>query len=254
MSWKDKRQKLRTSLTKLDWYLISGLCFLGVVLVSLAISAMHLHKLLNDAEALPIESVIVDGERSFTSDQDIRLALQDTMNRSFFSADIDKVQAALQQLPWVYEASVRREWPAKLKVYLQEQHPVAHWNGDDWLNVHGQVFAAPAKPEIGPLPRLAGPENMAAEVLTSYQQLQRLLANNGFSLSQLTVSPRHAWEAQLNNGIILALGREDKMTRVQRFIDVYPMLTQVDKTVDRIDLRYDTGLAVGWKETQIESR
>ncbi|MBV7315759.1 cell division protein FtsQ/DivIB [Shewanella sp. NIFS-20-20] len=228
--------------------------FLCLVLMSLAGAAMHLHRLLNDAEALPIESVIVEGERSFTSDQDIRSALQETMQRSFFSADIDQVQGALQHLPWVYEASVRREWPAKLKVHLQEQQPAAHWNGDDWLNVHGQVFIAPAKPEIGPLPQLAGPENMAAEVLNSYQQLQRLLANNGFGLSQLTVSPRHAWEAQLTNGIILALGREDKMTRIQRFIDVYPRLTQVNKAIERIDLRYDTGLAVGWKETQTESR
>ncbi len=60
--------------------------------------------------------------------------------------------------------------------------------------------------------------------------------------------------ATLGNGIMLELGREDKMARIQRFINVYPELVKQEKSVARVDLRYDTGLAVGWEDAQEESR
>ena len=61
---------------------------------------------------------------------------------------------------------------------------------------------------------------------------------------------------------MLNLGREERVKRVQRFMDVYPLIKahlkheskqknnnkkQLKQAVDYIDLRYDTGLAVGWK-------
>nr|WP_275659004.1 cell division protein FtsQ/DivIB [Shewanella sp. Isolate11] len=213
-----------------------------------------LHQVLNDADALPIDAVVIKGERRYTSDEEIRIALQDLMKRSFFSADVNQVQQALEDLPWVFHASVRREWPAKLKVFLVEQDVVAHWNETDWLNAQGQVFKAPMKEGIPELPYLVGPDDQAVSVLTNYRQISELLAINEFKLTHLELSPRHAWLAILANGIALKLGREDKMARVQRFINVYPTLMQQNKPVARVDLRYDTGLAVGWGEAHEESR
>ncbi|QDF76713.1 MULTISPECIES: cell division protein FtsQ/DivIB [Shewanella] len=254
MSWSELGSRWKNRLKQVDWYLCFGLIFLFLVLCGLSLGGWKLHLVLNDADALPIEAVAIKGDRQFTSDAEIRSALQDLMQRSFFSADVNQVQQALENLPWVYHASVRREWPAKLKVFLVEQKPVAHWNETDWLNEQGQVFKAPNRDGIGQLPNLVGPEDQALSVLTSYRQVSELLKINGFDLTRLELSPRHAWIAVLENGIELNLGREDKMARVQRFIHVYPTLMKQDKPVARVDLRYDTGLAVGWDDAQNESR
>lgn len=237
-------------MSRVNWYLWSGIGFLSLVIGSFVVAGYQLHKFLNDASTLPIEAVAIKGERTYTTDRDIQIALQDLMQRSFFSADISLVQQALEALPWVYRASVRREWPAKLRVYLQEQQPVAHWNGASWLNVHGEVFEAPARPELEYLPQLSGPDDMGVEVLTAYAQVNSLLKINGFTLASLNLTPRHAWHATLENGIVLDLGREDKIARIQRFITVYPLLAKQDKPIARVDLRYDTGLAVGWGDAQ----
>ncbi|GIU20886.1 cell division protein FtsQ [Shewanella colwelliana] len=253
MSFADVRNRWGSKLRLVDWYLCFGLVFLFLVICGLATGVWKLNIVLNDADTLPIEAVAIKGDRQFTSDEEIRVALQDLMQRSFFSADVNQVQQALEALPWVYQASVRREWPAKLKVYLVEQRAVAHWNASEWLNEQGQVFQAPMKEGIGSLPSLAGPEEQALSVLTNYRQVSELLNINGFNLTRLELSPRHAWLAVLENGIELKLGREDKMARVQRFINVYPTLVNQSKPVARVDLRYDTGLAVGWDEAQNES-
>ncbi|MEI6860158.1 MAG: cell division protein FtsQ/DivIB [Shewanella sp.] len=233
-------------MSQIDWYLCFGLIFLFLVLIGLSMAAWKLNLILHDADAMPIETVAVKGERTHTSDEEIQTALQDLMQKSFFSADVNQVQQALEALPWVYQASVRREWPAKLRVYLVEQDVVAHWNGDAWLNQHGEVFDAPYKEGMDPLPRLAGPEHQSKTVLITYRQVSELLKINGFGLEELSLSPRHAWNGVLKNGIMLKLGREDKMSRIQRFINVYPTLIKQDKDVAKVDLRYDTGLAVGW--------
>ncbi|OEG73915.1 cell division protein FtsQ [Shewanella colwelliana] len=253
MSFADVRNRWGSKLRLVDWYLCFGLVFLFLVICGLATGVWKLNIVLNDADTLPIEAVAIKGDRQFTSDEEIRVALQDLMQRSFFSADVNQVQQALEALPWVYQASVRREWPAKLKVYLVEQRAVAHWNASEWLNEQGQVFQAPMKEGIGSLPSLAGPEEQALSVLTNYRQVSELLNINGFNLTRLELSPRHAWLAVLENGIELKLGREDKMARVQRFINVYPTLVNQSKPVARVDLRYDTGLAVGWDDAQNES-
>ncbi|TCN79697.1 cell division protein FtsQ/DivIB [Shewanella fodinae] len=254
MTLKQRWHDGKAQLSQVNWYLCSGIAFLLLVVLSFVLAGWKLNLLLNDAQALPIEAVAIKGERQYTSDNDIRLALQDLMKRSFFSADVTQVQQALENLPWVYRVSVRRDWPAKLKVYLQEQVPVAHWNQDAWLNEHGEVFAAPAKPGLENLPWLSGPEKRGAEVLTAFKQLDELLRINSFRLEKLSLTPRLAWEAVLGNGIVLELGREDRMSRVQRFINVYPELLKQEKSVARVDLRYDTGLAVGWQDPQQESR
>ncbi|NRD75851.1 FtsQ-type POTRA domain-containing protein [Shewanella sp. VB17] len=253
MSWAEAGQRWRQKLTQVDWYLCCGVLFLLSVMLGLAIGARQLNLIVNDADALPIESVAVKGERDKTSDEEIQIALRDLMKRSFFSADVNQVQAALEALPWVYQASVRREWPSKLKVYLVEQQVVAHWNNDAWLNVHGQVFEAPKRDQMDELPSLAGPEGQSNLVLTTFRQVSELLKINGLNLKSLHLSPRHAWHGTLDNGIMLELGREDKMARIQRFINVYPVLIKQLKPVAKVDLRYDTGLAVGWENAQKES-
>ncbi|WP_349356759.1 cell division protein FtsQ/DivIB [Shewanella jiangmenensis] len=251
---KPPREPIWPKVKALNWYFITGFSFFLLVVGMFAYSGARLYELLNDAEAVPIEAVMINGDRHYTTDDDIRKAMESLMLRSFFSADVGEIQKTIKALPWVHEVSVRRVWPARIKVHLQEQKVAARWNGMDWLNESGEAFSAPSRPELEGLPKLSGPENMSAEVLKAYRQIEELLRINGFGLESLSLSPRHAWIAVLENGITLELGREDKMARIQRFINVYPTLTQQAKAVARVDLRYDTGLAVGWNETTQESR
>ena len=74
-----------------------------------------------------------------------------------------------------------------------------------------------------------------------------LLAGTGLRINELFLSERFAWNVQLNNGIKLNLGRKEFIDRFQRFIDLFELLDRQEKSVDYVDLRYDTGLAVGWK-------
>nr|WP_285229742.1 cell division protein FtsQ/DivIB [Motilimonas eburnea] len=193
-----------------------------------------------------MSELILLGERQYVSDDEVRqvlLAIPESQN--FFTLDVNQLQENLQSMPWVYSASVRKRWPDRLKVFLQEQRPSAFWNETDLLNIKGEVFNAPQDKIQAPLVYLYGPEHSSKEVLEVYQQLESLLALNGFSIDGLELTHRYAWNIQLKQGIELKLGREQRVDRVQRFIDIYPLLDA--QKVAYVDLRYDTGVAVGWK-------
>lgn len=84
MTLKQRWHDGKAQLAQVNWYLCSGIAFLLLVVLSFVLAGWKLNLLLNDAQALPIEAVAIKGERQYTSDNDIRLALQDLMKRSFF--------------------------------------------------------------------------------------------------------------------------------------------------------------------------
>ena len=98
------------------------------------------------------------------------------------------------------------------------------------------------------LPRLYGPGGSEKTALEGYNAMHALIATTDMMLDELSLSERFAWQVQLKNGIKLNLGRQEFIDRLQRFIDVYPLLAQQEKAVKYVDLRYDTGVAVGWKD------
>ncbi len=227
--------------------LVAGISFLVLVIFGLIIAGFRVSQWLEDEQKAPIQQIMLSGERHEIRDADVEALVRKQFPQSFFLVDVNEVHLALEQMPWVYQASVRKRWPNSLKVYLVEQVPVAIWNDDGMLNQYGDTFDAKAKDES--LPRLFGPEGTEKTALQGYRAMQSLLAGAGLQVQELSLSERFAWHLRLSNEISLNLGRSEFIDRLQRFIDVYPMLKKADKDIDYVDLRYDTGLAVGWKNT-----
>jgi cell division protein FtsQ len=96
------------------------------------------------------------------------------------------------------------------------------------------------------LPGFIGQDGTAAEVTQQYKQFSQQLAALELHVTQIALSPRHAWQLRLSNGMLLELGREDMQQRLARFVEVYPysLMAMQDK-VKYVDLRYRNGFAVG---------
>lgn len=227
-----------------------GFTFFALVMVLLGYVWHSLVQWLEDEQQVPLKSILIAGERTHLDDNDIRRVIRKGHKGSFFELDVDNAHSNVEALAWVYQASVRKEWPDTLRVYVVEQVPVAKWHDDMLLNQYGGSFQAQAPESLQNLPMLFGPGGSEQTALEGYRAMQDLLNSSGLSIVELSLSERFAWQLRLNNGIDLNLGRTEFMGRLQRFIDIYPLLLKNEKTVSYVDLRYDTGLAVGWKELQ----
>ncbi|HQT01325.1 MAG: cell division protein FtsQ [Hydrogenophilales bacterium 16-64-46] len=181
----------------------------------------------------------------------IRLVAERRVRGTFFTVDLERVRESLEKLPWVREARVERRWPDTLVVSLVEHVPLARWNDEALVDREGGVFVAAVS---GKLPRLWGPEDASADVVTAFLRLSQTLAPLGFKIDELRLSPRRAWRMRLDSGMQIALGRDHTDARLARFVALYPRLFGPTQAADgtpvvavaprAIDLRYPDGFAV----------
>lgn len=228
-----------------------GLVFLVVLLVLLVVAAFYVQQWLEDEQKVPVQHIQILGERTHIEDDNVRQFVRQQHAGSFFELNVTQVHEDLESMPWVYRASVRKRWPNTLNLFLVEQVAVAHWNSDQLLNQYGESFQAQLSVQV--LPSLFGPGGSEQTALQGYRAMQSLLNTAGLEIEELTLSERYAWNIRLTNGIRLNIGRTEFVDRLQRFVDLYPLLKKEPRGVEYVDLRYDTGLAVGWAREQEQS-
>ena len=206
------------------------------VLYGAAYYATHLPGL------FPLHSVRLSAAPQRVDAAEVLQVVRNEVHGNFFTVDIERLRQSLEKLPWVRNVSIRREFPHRLAVRLEEHQALARWNNAALLNQQGEVFAAKSEQV---LPSFTGQDGSAAEVTQQYAQFSRQLAALDLQVTRLALSPRHAWQLRLSNGMVLELGREDMQQRLARFVEVYPYsLATMQSKVKYVDLRYRNGFAV----------
>ena len=215
--------------------------------------------------AFSIARIVVEGELVHNNAVTLRANVAPHLTGNFFTIDLAQARKAFEQVPWVRQAQVRREYPNSLRVLLHEHEAQAYWGpetGTAMVNTMGEVFEANmGEVEREGLPRLSGPEDSAADVLRMYYALQPLFEDMGTTIDALTLRDRGSWWMQLENGASLELGggkELEVLQRIQRFVRTLPQITQqYQRTADALeyaDLRYPDGYALRLRGVTTVSR
>ena len=179
-----------------------------------------------------------------------------TRGASMLQLDLVGLAASVKQVPWVREATIRRQFPSTIVVAIEEHKPVAHWvvavaeesqttETSTLVNSFGDVFIATITDDRrDQLPKLAGPEGSSVEVLTRYAALLAPLKLIDRAPKSVVMTPRRAWQVKLDNGIAIELGRAEVDERIARFIRTYPELPALQLVDAVVDMRYQSGLTI----------
>lgn len=201
---------------------------------------------LNDIEIAAVEG----RELERVSLADLHAARLNVIDGNFFTIDLQAVRQRFESAPWVRRAEVRRVWPNRLHVAIEEHRPLAYWADGRLVNTFGELFAADVKDpaESAELLRFAGPEGTQRMVTQRYDELEKQLRKLSLRPQEVALSDRQAWSALLDNGITLLIGRDEGMAvmdRVARWAAVHPMVqAKLNERTEVIDLRYPNGFAV----------
>jgi cell division protein FtsQ len=201
----------------------------------------------------PVREVVFSGPLRHVQAGEVEQVLQGgLLAGNFLSLNVDRVRDELERLPWVRRVEIRRVWPSRLEIFMEEQKAVARWGMDrgELVNSYGEVFAALLPDEdAAKLPLLYGPPGTADDLLRSFSDFAAMLKPIGRTPRQLVLSQRLAWQLVLDNGLQIELGREQGKapvaTRLQRFVAVYPETVGARGDVPQaVDLRYPNGFAL----------
>lgn len=195
----------------------------------------------------------LDGELQRSNVATIRANAMPRLAGNLITVDLDKARAAFEAVPWVRRATLRRIWPDRLAVLVEEHRPVALWavdDGDEQLvNDAGEVFTANlGDVEDEPLPLFGGPPGSAPQVLAMYRLLAPALAPLGAELRTLQLSGRGSWRATLAGGARIELGRgsdDEVLARVARFVaSVGQVSGRFQREIESADLRHADAYAL----------
>jgi cell division protein FtsQ len=227
---------------------------LGVVVLALMVVTYQwiARQPLFDLQVVQVRAV--SGKKlRYVDEATVRSAALQRIRGNFFSVDLGAARAAFETVPWVQHASVRREWPNKLVVTVDEFVALGTWGEQEGrlISVDGVLFTAnlAEAEQEGRLPTLEGPDDSAREVAQRLFELREWLAPVKLTPRALTLSNRYAWTARLDNGILLNIGRvhekDELKARVDRLVGVYPQLASaLPGRIETIDMRYPNGLAL----------
>jgi cell division protein FtsQ len=207
-----------------------------------------------------IREVVVTTPVVRASAPHLEAVIRDELSGTFFTMDLDATRRAIGAVPWVRNVVVRRQWPHRLEIVIDEHRPLARWNDGGLLSVDGDVFVAAYG---GTLPQFRGPDRVAGDVAARYAEWNATLAPIGHRVAELAVSARGAWRlrAEGPQGLLaLELGRDDPSGRLARFVAAYGRtvgaLARQGTRVDQVDLRYRNGFAArapGLREAPVKS-
>ncbi|MGA9032003.1 MAG: FtsQ-type POTRA domain-containing protein [Sulfuricaulis sp.] len=241
--------------------LFKAALLLFALLFVLLVLAFGTDRLLR-TDNFPVRNVRFEGEFKHVTQQELQAAVMSVVHGNFFLLNLDAVKARVESLPWVYKASVRRQWPQDVYVRFTEQQLAAYWSDGAFLNQAGDVVRVKADDLPAEFPRLEGPEGTGAQVLEHYKSLGRILAAAGLKLERVILTPRRTWRLVVTNGdgqggtsvaggripgatMTIVLDREQPERKLERFARVYVQsFALLASDIRQVDLRYANGFSV----------
>jgi cell division protein FtsQ len=198
--------------------------------------------------SLPIKYVRTEGVFQYLDKADIKTALEPIVATGFLEADMQAIQQAVAALPWVDTVTVTRNWPDTIDIKVTEKKPYVRWGQDGLITEQGFIFTPKSIAQHQHLIIVSAPEQRRVEVLEIMKGIITALEDQSLTLTEFTINKRWSWTIKLSNGLVLLLGREDQIKKLQRFLKTIPLLgTQQVDAMSVVDLRYPNGYAVSWK-------
>lgn len=173
--------------------------------------------------------------------------------RSVYLMPLKERRAQLRGVDWVKDATIRRVWPNRVFVRIEERNPVAfllapveRHSRIALIDADGQVLQQPAHSQFK-LPVIAGvrpgePEPARREKVRRLQRLMDEAGDLGARVSEADVQARNNLlvTAKMDDrAVVLSLGDENFGTRLRNFVRHYPDIQKRMPDARRFDLRLD---------------
>lgn len=208
----------------------------------------------------PVDEVNIVGELKFLNKNEIEQVVRNNIAGGYFTVDLNNVRDVLLQQPWLKNVSLRRQWPATLNIFIEEQLPIAFWNDDSYISENGSIFTPELINKKLNLPALRGPRGQHENVWQFMNVLYKEMALLEYEVVRLNLDDRRAWQLEVRglyekqeSRINVRLGRFDTEKRMLRFIRLLPALTAdnglLNNDIKIIDMRYPNGFAVQMAES-----
>jgi cell division protein FtsQ len=202
----------------------------------------------------PIEEVAIAGTRQITR-VDVLATADITPTTSLLLLDPEATRVRLKQNPWIREATVRKLYPGRLEISVEERTGFALWQHNGRLSViarDGTVIGADARRHLHHFPLVVGKgaEQRAADLVALVERFPEIHVE--FAAGVLVAERR--WNIRLKNGIDIRLPEQKPEAALARLVALDKQSKILTRDVTVIDLRHPEQVAVTPSEDAAAAR
>tara|TARA_B110000196_G_C21110040_1_gene647264 strand:+ start:191 stop:928 length:738 start_codon:yes stop_codon:yes gene_type:complete len=191
---------------------------------------------------LPIKEIVIVNSYEHIDKEQINLIANRYLQSNYFKVDLNKIRFAFKKLPWVRDVSLRRKWPDKIVVSIEEHQVIARWNRVGLVNKEGEIFHAASEEN---LPLFIGSESHVKEITLKYKEIKKILEKEMMYVSIISLSERLSWEITTTDRLKINLGKDDILQKIIQFTDNFKyVISELKSTIEYVDLRYRDGFSV----------
>ncbi len=204
---------------------------------------------IHEPDVFPIKSVKMDGRYHYVSPKILEQTVTPFVTQGFFNMNVSKAQAALDKIPGIDEAYVKRIWPGTVDISLREEKAIAKWGNQKVLSQDADIFKPLVILNLSQLPVFQGRRENAWKMLEMYKEIKKVLPRK-VKLETL-IFKGNQWQIEFKKLPMVRLGNQNILTRLKDFFYYLPIVSKQDpnKKIEYLDMRYPVGFAVGWQKT-----
>ncbi len=235
--WKKKHKEEKQSKSLLvllfkALYVVAGLCLAMVLVYLLSFKSEFV------VSVMPIKHIEIKNELSNERAIVVKSLMANVKEKSFLNIDLGKAQLSIENLSWVDEVALGREWPDRIYVDIKESVPLAIWN-DKHVGLRGNVFEQENKERNLPVFNVS--EGMLPQAIKTYISLQNDFKEVGLYIQKIKIDDRGSVSFELDNTTRLILGSNNVLHKNALAKKI--MLANDTKN-KIIDMRYENGFAI----------
>ena len=207
---------------------------------------------LPSAAFLAIDDIVVHGNEQLPSGEVLAL-MPGLRGAGILSVDLEVHRRRLSASPWLTGGTLRRRLPSTVEVFVTERRPVAlaRFGGRLFLldasgaivDGYGPRFAEFDSPIVDGLARAGKEAPVDPERMTLAVRLLAELAGRPDmfdTVSEIDVAdPRNAVVLLDDDVVLLHLGAERFLPRLQLYAELAPLLREDVRDIDEVDLRFE---------------
>ena len=198
-------------------------------------------------EDVSIQTIEIQSVLNKVSKSEIRTIAENYMHDGFFTVDLGSFENQLNDIPWIYRANIKRQWPSKLVIEISEQQPYFRWGKNHLINKYAEVFYVGDTQQYTSLPLLLGVEGRERQLIDLYYKYSARFKQVDTDILKLKEDARYDKEITLVNGITINVGREKIDKQIERCLYSFAMFTKAEReAIASIDLRHSNGFAIRW--------
>jgi cell division protein FtsQ len=180
---------------------------------------------------------------------------------SLYALNLESMRKSIEQIPWIKEATLRRNFPDRLVIEVEERVPIAYVRFDRatlLMDDHGVFLDATLGESASlDLPVIQGMEDGMDEPilernrtrLKAYQQLLQELDANGAGLSKdlsevYLAKPEDLGVILNDETVLVKLGSSTLQEKFRRYLAIGRELRQKYPGLDTVDLRFQNQVLI----------